>query len=300
MVPVSDQQLLTTYSFVLPHPSEARFLLLKDERGWSLPQLRHPDGWFAEEGGALARVLGEQLGLQVTALRHLLDAKGEQIGELENHSPAWRPPAHGRWAGRTDLAELPLSTPEHRPILERWLDEAESGCIPGGRAPWERRGWYAEATAWIREQATRLGHTPDGPILQHKAAWDGSSILRVPTKAGDLWLKAVYHRPPAEPAVIALLAERWPANVPHLLAVDLDRRWMLMRDMNGVPLEGLPPERWDGAVRHFSLMQIDSIDQVDRWLALGCPDRRAPALAAEARTLLEDEAALLGIEHGLS
>jgi hypothetical protein len=40
--------------------------------------------------------------------------------------------------------------------------------------------------------------------------------------------------------VILALAERWPAAVPDIVAADLDRRWMLMRDFGPRTLPGQP------------------------------------------------------------
>ncbi|MDQ2984012.1 MAG: hypothetical protein M3R70_08840 [Actinomycetota bacterium] len=49
---------------------------------------------------------------------------------------------------------------------------------------WVRLEWLAEATAWIREHVEVAGE-----IEQPHIRW-WSTVLRVPTPAGDAWFKA--------------------------------------------------------------------------------------------------------------
>lgn len=134
------------YPCLLPHPSEPRVLLLQGERGWSLPAVETEGGWFAYRVGHIARELSEQLGVEATGLRHLQYGETD-FCELENHSSGWTPPAHGRWVGCRELSELAFVDRGQRVVLESWLREVERGEVPAVRPPWERRGWFAEASA---------------------------------------------------------------------------------------------------------------------------------------------------------
>ena len=90
--------------------------------------------------------------------------------------------------------------------------------------------------------------------------------------SGYMYFKADYAKPPSEPALISVLAERWPSNVPCIVAADFDRRWMLMRDFEGEPLWSIPyeNENWEAVVRLFAEMQIDCATRMERWIDLGC------------------------------
>jgi hypothetical protein len=235
----------------------------------------------------VARDLGRRLGTPLTALREL-EAGGLRLCELENHGARWRPPAGARWVDEGQAAALPLDPPGQRAPLRAWFRQAASQRPPATRPPWERRGWYAEALAWVGGQLARLGYAPAGPAEQFKTAWPCSSILRVPTTAGDLYFKAVYARPPAEAAVIAELARRRPHQVPRLRAVDEARRWMLAEDFGPRRLDTLPLGRWENALRLFGRLQRECSADLRPWSDMGCPDRRPETLVGYLDEVFED------------
>jgi hypothetical protein len=281
---------MPVYPCLIPHPSEPSVLLLQGAEGWTVPAIEHEGGWFAYVGCLVARKVSEQLGIMVTALRHIRHGEID-VCEVENHSPQWTPPPNGRWVSSRELADLPFAAPEQRQVVECWLREAERGEVPALRAPWERRGWFAEAVAWTQAQLAVLGYTAVGPIEQFKAAWGSSSILRVPTTAGRLYFKADYAKPPSEPALILALAERWPDNVPTIVAADLERGWMLMREFDGRMVDEQSLSECQGAVRLFAELQIDCAADLERWFGLGCQDVRLECLPGYLVQMLSDPAA---------
>jgi hypothetical protein len=173
------------------------------------------------------------------------------------------------------------------PVLA-WFRQSGSRRPPAGRAPWESKGWFETAVAWIGEQVARLGYTPTGPVEQVKTAWSCSCILKVPTTAGHLYFKATYARPPAEVTVVQELGRRWPRHVPAVVAADPTRRWMLMRDFGSRELSGLPFARWPAALRHFGRIQRESSVRLSTWWGMGCPDRRMDSLVSLLEPLLSD------------
>jgi hypothetical protein len=291
---------MPVYPCLLPHPSEPRVLLLQEEKGWSLPAVEDDAGWFAYVGCSIARQLSAKLGIVVTALRHIRPASID-FCQMENHSPDWTPPANGRWVSARELADLSLASAEQRQVLESWLRDAERGEVPAIRPPWERRGWFADAVAWIEAQLDALGYAAAGPIEQFKAAWGSSSILRVPTTDGHLYFKAEYDKPPSEPALILDLAERWSANVPAIVAADLDRRWMLMREFDGRMVDEQSLSECQEAVCLFAQLQIDCAAYLERWFGLCCQDVRPERLPGYLVEMLADPAATQpGTPNGLS
>ena len=261
-------------------------LLLREPDGWRLPALLSDGDWLAAEAEAVREWLRAALGLEATVLRQLGAGDGpdgpEVYAEIEAHDPAWTPPAGAAFHGLGDaaLADLPAGP---RQAVEARLRDGEGG------APWERRGWLAEAVAWIDARLADLGLARGGPVRQVKAAWAGSAVLAAPTPAGDFYFKATAGTP-GEARILAELAPRWADRLPDLAAADPERGWMLTRDMAGAPL---PPEARAEALRRFAEIQAGEAARVERFRALGCLDRGPAALAAASGHLLAEIPALL-------
>src|SRR5215213_3386730 len=95
--------------------------------------------------------------------------------------------------------------------------------------PWAQPGWREQASAWIYAELEQRGVTIVGAIEQpHVRPW--STVLRVPTSAGDHYFKATSPLLAHEPALTQWLAQQRPDCIAPVLAVDRERGWMLMPD----------------------------------------------------------------------
>jgi aminoglycoside phosphotransferase (APT) family kinase protein len=154
---------------------------------------------------------------------------------------------------------------------------------------WRDPEWQRSAYAWIDAELKRLGITRDGEIEQpHVYVW--STVMRVPTDAGDLWFKANMDTLRHEAAVAELLSERLPDVVPPLLAVDRTSGWMLMTDageqLRDVIAREASLDRWFDVLRQYAALQLRCIDDVDRLLAAGVPDLRMTTLPEKYHRLV--------------
>jgi len=152
---------------------------------------------------------------------------------------------------------------------------------------WERADWLADATAWIRERVDVTGK-----IEQFHVRW-WSTVLRVPTPGGDLFLKAVAPVHRFEAALTARLAELQPGRVTEVVAVDADRGWFLMRDA-GTRLRELVEttadlHRWETLLPEYAHLQIEVTPHAQELLDLGTPDHRLAVLPQQLRELAETE-----------
>jgi hypothetical protein len=161
---------------------------------------------------------------------------------------------------------------------------------------WTNEDWRREADSWIADRVEAAGESLTGEIEQpHVRHW--STVLRVPTSAGDLWFKAVAPVHAFEPALTARLAGARPDLIPELVAVDVDRSWMLMRD-GGTRLRELMHSaddlaRWEELLPRYAELQLAAAPEADGLLALGVPDERLEGLAGRFERLLDDRDALL-------
>jgi hypothetical protein len=127
-----------------------------------------------------------------------------------------------------------------------------------------------ELTAFIDAHVERTG-----PVeLVHEQPW--STVVRCPTAAGTVWMKAAAPGAAFEAGLYELLAEVAPRAVLTPLALDVERGWMLLPD-------GGPPVA-DGelaaAMPAYARLQRALAPHVDRLLALGVADMR-PAVMPE-------------------
>jgi hypothetical protein len=166
------------------------------------------------------------------------------------------------------------------------------------RAPWRDPDWLASAHHWVEDQLSRLGLVRIGEMEQpHVYPW--STVLRIPTDAGDVWFKANGEATHHEAALVNLLAARRPDCVPPLLAADVTRGWMLMRDA-GVQLRSLVAserslDRWLEVLRLSAEVQLEVADAVPQMLAIGVPDLRLDVLPTKYEQLMGE----IDAEHRL-
>ena len=156
---------------------------------------------------------------------------------------------------------------------------------------WTDPEWLAGAHAWVDQKTDALGLERTGDVEQpHVRVW--STVLKVPTTAGPVWFKANHGPLQHEAALVTLLAERVPDQVAPLLAADLDRGWMLMRDagtrMRELVVVEASLERWHPVLDTVARISIALEDDVGGLLAIGVPDLRLATLPASYAALMEE------------
>jgi len=158
--------------------------------------------------------------------------------------------------------------------------------------PWEQQpGWLQGASDWIEAELARRAIRLTAPIEQpHTYPW--SIVLRVPTSEGILFFKATAPLPSHEVALTQALAAWRPDCMPELLAVDVKRGWMLMRDAGRMLRDFIRPARdlepWVPVLPLYAGLQIEMSRRLSQLLALGAPDRRLAALPGLYIGLLAD------------
>jgi hypothetical protein len=283
---------------VIPDPDGKCVLLLRAGRGWILPSVERPAGARWADVAHLNEAVGSELGLEVTTLRPLAREEHGRFFELEIHRPGETPPG-AAWFDRDGIERVRLAESEHRAVLRRCLNELDDD---GGelRIDWARPGWFAEAVSWTRDRLAALG-LETGQVDQLRT-WSISTLLRAATPAGDFYFKGSAPVFAGEPALTRELERAHPGRTPEVVAVDLERRWALLRDFDGTELsvdDDLPLVA--GALRTYAEIQVEWTGRASDLLALGCPDRSLDALEAEIDRVLTDEDALLaGRPEGLS
>jgi Phosphotransferase enzyme family len=146
-----------------------------------------------------------------------------------------------------------------------------------GTAVWSSPQWRAHAVSWLDERLASAGIERRGDVEQpHLEPW--ATVLKVPTSAGVVWMKAAGPGTAFEAGLYDLLAATVPDRVLTPIATDATRGWMVLPD-GGRPLgERLTGtalvERLVAALADYGRMQLELVPHMDRLLSLGVADMR--------------------------
>jgi hypothetical protein len=183
----------------------------------------------------------------------------------------------------TYLAELDSEPPSDLTLGS--VDPGEVGGDDALRASWARPGGIAETIAWADEALAASGRPRTGPAAQVKS-WNLSSVLRLPTGAGDVWCKSVPPFLAHEGAILALVGARDPSLVPPVLGADRGKGSVLLGDIAGEDQWDAPEERLVEMVRTLVRVQAAWAADIGELEAAGLPDWRARSLPGLVDVLL--------------
>jgi Ser/Thr protein kinase RdoA (MazF antagonist) len=268
-----------TYVLV-PNAARTALLVVSSPDGARLPAAATGSG-----AAAVVEALRDSFALDTPYLRRVdVLRDGEQrpvavLHELDAPRAEWEPPAGTAWLPFGDADPRTLAPVELSASIGRWIGEQRGDPIPEARAAWARPGWLARATEWMLESAIANDLEPLGrPELV--AQWSLSSVLKLETDAGHVYLKAIFPLFGHEPVLTQALAARHPELVPEVLAIEA-RRWILLRELRGRPLGDSSVERWSAGLRAIAHVHRAWVGREDELRSLGAHDRTLEALAGE-------------------
>ena len=267
------------YYLLVLHASDASVLLVPEGAGWALPHFT-PAVTDFRRVRHINEHMREQYGLESVVQRcvaHRYDpvsASPYRVYALKNRRATPPLPHGGQWYSAAELDRVPITMPEHRELIRRWLQAATAETVLALQAPWVNQGWFDEAAAWIQAQLTQRHITALGPIVQERV-WALSCVMRLATSIGEVYFKAVPPFMTQESVAMQEVSRLYPDLLPPPLALNAGRGWMLMPDFGGDSLLRVPDlSRWQEALRRCAYMQVEQARSVDEWLARGIPDRR--------------------------
>lgn len=277
---------------LLLHPTEAKVLLLAQEEIWSLPSVAVKGKVDRDDFQRVKQLFESELGIKVNVLHYASDRQEldkKQIFTtyvIEQQDPREQV-TKGTWIDSHDLNNLTFAETTPKNLLEQYLKEFISGNIPDLQPPWARSGWFGDVSTWIENQLASLGYQQIAPI-EYVKNWSISCVLKVPTDAGNFYLKEASTLPLFcdEPIITAELAKLFPQNMPKVIGYK--NSWLLLEDF-GEPIgRNRPPKVRQHVCQLLAKMQISSVKHCDRLLKLGCLDRRLEILSRQIELLAND------------
>lgn len=120
---------------------------------------------------------------------------------------------------------------------------------------------------------------PSAPVETiHERPW--STVLRVPTSDGDLYLKQEQPVQAYEIPLTVALASRWPDRVAEVVVADEERAWLLLRDGGTRVADSRKLELFASALALYGELQVGEAAHADELLAYGLRDLRLPVVVA--------------------
>jgi aminoglycoside phosphotransferase (APT) family kinase protein len=222
----------------------------------------------------------------------------DEVVTLHVVTEATRHDAPGRrddWVPLERLAELADGTAVAEQVRRTVAQASGAEPRPAHRPDWFRVGWRDEVETWVDESLSSLGLRRSGPstVLQ---MWSLATVLRTPVvDAAGLPSRVVFKASPqwfaTEPSITSLVGGFAQRCTPVVLAVDQDRAWMLMEEMQGVDGDPDPVARRSRAVATAPVtarLHLASLDHLDALRAAGIPDRSLePTLSALSDVLAD-------------
>ena len=146
----------------------------------------------------------------------------------------------------------------------------------------------------MTEALAQQGISPAGRARQLRS-WNLSSIWRLPTDRGPVWLKVVPPFFAHEPALLTALAGE---AVPALLATESTR--MLLADAAGIDQYDATPDAQLAMIRLLVDIQTRWTARVPALVDLGLPDLRGPALIRPIEDVVKRQADVLTMGERLA
>lgn len=163
-------------------------------------------------------------------------------------------------------------------------------------APWlraSRGAWDAAVHAWLADVGGRVLGTLKAVEMVKERPW--SAVYRATFETAVAYFKACATAGRYELPLLRRLGQQRYLSVPHVLALDAERHWMLLADSGRLLQEVLSDADqvtvFPGLLAQYADVQVASVEQIDGLLALGVPDRRVERVPALLERLLAGDAA---------
>ena len=165
-----------------------------------------------------------------------------------------------------------------RDAVLSWTRERETGWSDL-RPQWSRPGWLTEAGSWMRAQMGQAGYKdPEPPRVHH--LWGVSVVLSAASVTGTAFLKCSGDRFRHEPLLTQALANHSPMILPDVVAVEPNRGWLLMRDLEAPMLGDQPESKWGAGLDAVVSLQQEWLGRTRELVELGAEPRPLDELAA--------------------
>jgi hypothetical protein len=147
--------------------------------------------------------------------------------------------------------------------------------------PWDNPNWLKTVQSWLEV------NFPSIAPIQPSHVWAGAFCGTTTLNGQKLHFKALPAHLDREPRITAFL-QAFSSAVPTVLALEPEAGWLLTQSAGETHLVHDPdPEHWCLALRCMAELQICTLGQHQKFLALGCTRQDSSSVLRKAKQVLE-------------
>ncbi len=148
----------------------------------------------------------------------------------------------------------------------------------GNEDPFAKPGWLRELCSWIAQQIEPQKFRLTGNFRQLNAS-SSFSLIRFETTGPAIWFKAVGKPNSHEFNIVAILTTLFPVYLPHIVAVCPEWNAWLTTEAEGTSPDAESDfSMWKTIAARLADLQITSLHETPRLMAVGCRDVRVSSL----------------------
>lgn len=273
-------------TLLVAHPHFAQVLTLTDDRGVNLPVIEL-DKFPLPDLDNFNQIASSLVGTSLYVLKwpEPRSDSGRSTTTtclLSYCKHDWDPTPPFAWSDidAIDVTSLSKETAQY-------LLDIRSG-YPVPTPAWATTSWHTSLKSWIDRVASNKGFQILGPMTQLKT-WQLGCLWQIQSSMGTLYFKASAEFFASETSLTVWFSQNYPKNSPEVLAFDLSRNWLLMKDFQGTPLADVEDIAiWKNALSKYAQIQIEISKKKTELLTLGVNDRSITHLQQQYETLVNE------------
>lgn len=243
--------------------SQGKLLLCRKHRRYALPFF-YSESLHVAVTSPINDFFKREFDLEVNVLRSYYQDEGVSIYEIEalDNNPIEN--EGFVWFDPNSIQSLVAIHPNERKEILDWLSKGGSRNFA-----WFQLGWRRKMEAWVEQ---KLPYRPIA-FVQNRS-WERSALFKIKTTKANYYFKAVPDVFSHEPGIQKLLAEHYPSYVPEVIALDLEKNWYIMDELQGDLLgKSTNIRHWETALHRMVTIQKSSLIHKDKLQKLGSPVR---------------------------
>lgn len=265
------------YYLLIPNLDDSKLMLVETESQWQLPNIESGIH-YSECASFLIKFIKEMYNIEASIMGLLDFLYNEKTDTLnfyfivETYSDVSCIQQKNRYFSMKEIKELSFDDSDQKVMVIKWFNEKESPAS-SQKPEWMKRGWLSSVVSWI-QQHVRYFSADSSIQIEPVKLWYRGYVMRVNSEQEIFYFKAVPKGFNIENLLALDFSQQIPDNSPVIVAENIERGWILVKNIQGNDLMDIPDEAfWIEAVRAYARIQILYSTHIEELTSMGCMNR---------------------------